>query len=191
MYRDYYLNNTLVDLNKIITDNTENTEEEAIISEEVPVKEFHYEEKNYDLNAFLKEKKANRVDDNLPRSLDNKIKDSESVINKIISEIEEKEENEDLFASLLPDDENTIVTEHAKEEKLDTFISDSVIDNYVMNKDIDETNSFMDIDDTSEEIKIANNNKDNPKPKIKKGAIILFAISLLMLIGVIVYISIK
>ena len=51
LYKDVYLNNTLIDLNKIIDDEVFDKEEEK--KEMVEIKEYHYEEKNYNLNKFL------------------------------------------------------------------------------------------------------------------------------------------
>ena len=176
--------------------NEEMEEDNNIVNDDIPVKEFHYEEKNYDLNDYLARRKENRVDDNLTRSLGDTIKDSESTISEIISKIEEKETNEDLFADLMPDSEDTIVTEKApeetstfvneatKDEKLDNFISETAINNFIMNKDLNDTNSFMEIEEEENTNKIKKN-----KPKVKKIAIILFVSSILMLIGVIIYIS--
>ena len=185
LYKDVYLNNTLIDLNKIMSDETE-IEEEVIEKEVVEFKEVHYEEKSYDLSEFLKEKRDNKVSDNLPRSLDEKIKEDEDEISKLISIIEQKEKESDFFADLLPDDENTIITDSVVEEKLDNFISDDAINNFVMHKDLDETNSFMDLDET----KLIKTTKKN-KVKIKKLPIIVFGITTILLIAVIIYIIVK
>ena len=145
LYNDIYLNNTLINLSEIMDDEVLELDE---TSEEVfEFKKVEYVEKDYDINKYLQEKRLLRVKDNLPRALDEEIKKNEDEINELVSKIEQKEKEEDLFNELMPDDENTAVLE-AQDDKLDSVVSDDVINNFVMNKDLDETNSFMDLDET-------------------------------------------
>ena len=144
LYKDVYLNNSLVDINNIMNeDYMEETEEQESVME---IETIKYTEKDYDINKYLQEKRLIRVKDNLPRSLDEEIKKSDDEISQLISKIEQKEKEEDLFNDLMPDDEYATVIEGNNE--LTNFVSNDVIDNYVMNKELDETNSFMDLDDT-------------------------------------------
>ena len=185
LYKDVYLNNTLVDISNIMCEDYIETEEE-----QEPVMEIEtlkYTEKSYDINKYLQEKRLIRVKDNLPRSLDEEIKKSDDEISQLIYKIEQKEKEEDLFNDLMPDDEYATVIEGNNE--LTNFVSNDVIDNYVMNKELDETNSFMDLDDT----KIFEDKKKikNSKKKNKELALIVFCSIALVLVGIIIYVIIK
>ena len=184
LYKDVYLNNTLIDLNKIIADDIEMTEETR--EEVIEIKEMYYEDKNYSLKDYLEEKRRIRVADNLPRSLDQSIKENESEISELVSKIEQKEKAEDFFLDLLPDDEDTIITD-PQEEKLDNFISEEAINNFVMHKDLDETNSFMDLDET-QVVKTKVKNKE--RRKFKKLPIIVCGTSFLLLLALVIYLVI-
>lgn len=185
LYKDVYLNNTLIDLNKIMADDIEMVDEE--VEDVVEIKKMYYEEKNYNLKDYLEEKRRIRVADNLPRSLDESIKEDESEISELVSKIEQKEKDEDFFLELLPDDEDTIITD-PQEEKLDNFISEDAINNFVMHKDLDETNSFMDLEETQI---VKAKSKPKERQKIKKLPIIVCATSFILLIGLIVYLVIR
>lgn len=189
LYKDVYLNNTLVDFNNIMDDEYLDEEPKEEI---VEFKTISYVEKDYDINKYLEEKRLMQKNDHLPRVLDEEIKKNDSEISELVLKIEQKEKEEDLFNDLMPDDLNTTIIDGNNELK--NFVSDTVIDNYVMNKDMDETNSFMDLDDTKiidekKEKKI----KKNTKKKSKKNdlAIIMFCSIALVLVGVIIYIVIK
>lgn len=189
LYKDVYLNNTLIDFNKIVT-----LEDEIINGEQEPVIEFktiNYTEKEYNLNKYLEEKRALHQKDNRPRSLNEEIKKSDDEINELVSKIEQKEKEEDLFNDLMPDDDNTTII--GANNELNSFVSDTIIDNYVMNKDMDETNSFMDLDETKI-IEEKKEKKKQRKNKIKKNndlPIIIFCSLALILVGVIIYIVVK
>ena len=189
LYKDVYLNNTLVDISNIISeDNNE------VVEEQTPVLELEtlkYTEKNYDINKYLHEKRLMRVKDNLPRSLNEEIKKRDDEISQLISKIEQKEKEENLFNDLMPDDEYATIIEGNNE--LTNFVSNDVIDNYVMNKELDETNSFMDLDDTRiiEDKKKKNNSKSQTSKKKNELALIIFCSLALILIGIIVYVVIK
>ena len=188
LYRDVYLNNAVVDFNKIIDEEILELEEEK--ESVVELKKIQYVEKNYDINKYLQEKRALKAKDNLPRSLDENIMKSEDEISKLISKIEQKEKEDELFNDLMPDDDETTIIEGNGE--LNSFVSDDVINNYVMNKDMDETNSFMDLDETKiiEEKKNKKNKKKSNK-KVKELPLIIFCSMALILIGVVIYIVIK
>jgi len=180
LYKDVYLNNSLVDLSKIMDDDSEVVSEKR--EEIIEVKECYYEEKNYDLNDFLEKKRLVRKDDNLPRILDDTIKEKDDEINELVNKIEQKEKESDFFFNLLPDDgDDTIITE-PQEEKLDNFISEEAINNFVMHKDLDETSSFMDLEETKI-VKV----KNKEKRRIKKVPIIVCGCSFCLLIALIIY----
>ena len=188
LYKDVYLNKSFIDINNIINDTIdEPLEDEKKINR---IETIKYTEKNYDINKYLQEKRLMRVKDNLPRSLDEEIKKNDDEISQLISKIEQKEKEEDLFNNLMPDDEYATIIEGNNE--LTNFVSNDAIDNYIMNKELDETNSFIDLDDT----KILDNKKNSfsKKVKTKKNnelALIIFCSISLVLIGIIVYVVIK
>lgn len=177
MYKDVYLNNTLVDYGDIKV----NEEEKEIVSETV---EIHYEEKNYDVNEYIKKAHENRINDNVKRSLDDtdcevtKVNEKEDEISKLIASIEEKENeysgDTEFFGDLLPDDDNTIVTDPVDETKLEKVIEDEEIKNYHEDKIDDGEGDFKDI--LEEKVKTSNN----------KLPAIIFGITLVLLIIVVV-----
>ena len=79
LYKDVYLNNTLIDLNTIMDEEILETEDEKK-AEDFEIKEIHYEEKDYDLAKFLNERRKDRVQDNLTRSLSDELKKSDDEI---------------------------------------------------------------------------------------------------------------
>lgn len=179
LYNDKYLNNSVVEI-----DNLFDEEEEILIEEkEIVYEKKEYVEKNYSLNDFLETRRKKASNDNLTRKLSDKVINQDHKIEKIVESINEKEEDEDIFSSLLGDDDNTIETGCVKEDNLNNAIDENLINNYVMNKDIDETNSFLDIND---EKKVT-----LKKKKIKKLPIIFFLGSLLLMIGLIIYLILR
>lgn len=189
LYKDVYLNNSVVDFANIMDDDSEYEEEKEI--ENIIIETTSYVEKEYDINKYLEERRMMIIKDNLPRSLNDEIKKSDDEISEIVSRIEQKEKEADLFNDLLPDDEDTTVIEGNGD--LNSFVSDEVINNYVMNKDLDETNSFMDLDDTKiiEEKKQKTITKRKKILGNKKLSIIIFAIISFLLLGIVVYLVIK
>lgn len=184
LYKDVYLNNTLIDLNKII-----NEEEDPVIEEHeeiLELEEVYYEEKEYSLSKFLNKRRENLINDNLPRSLDESIKESDDEINKLILKLEQKEKENDLFVELLPDDDMETTILEGQGEKLDSYVSDEAINNFVMNKDLSETNSFMDLEET----KVNLVPKTKNKLKLKTLPLVMFCSTLLLLIAFIIYLVI-
>jgi len=186
LYKDVYLNNKMVDINNIMNDDIqlENKEVETVME----IETLKYTEKNYDINKYLQEKRLMRIKDNLPRSLDEEIQKSDDEISQLISKIEQKEKDEDLFKELMPDDNNTTII--GVDNELTNFVSNDAIDNYVMNKELDETNSFMDLDDTKI-MKPKKEEKKKKKEKNKELPLIIFCSISLVLIGIIVYVIVK
>lgn len=197
LYKDVYLNNTLIDFDKIIDEDVEELEEEK--NSVIEYEKIDYVEKNYDINKYLEEKRMMRTNDNLPRILDEEIKKSDSEIDEIVNKLEQKEKEEDLFTSLMPDQFNTTIIEGKQE--LNNVVSDTAIDNYVMNKEMDETNSFMDLDETKvlaekkeKKAKEKKEKKASKKKNASKSAgltIMFLCILALILIGAAVYVAIK
>lgn len=180
MYKDVYLNNTFVDYDEI---NLNTNEEEVVVAETVTTV---YEEKNYDVNDYLRKAHENRVNDNVKRSLDDtdcevtKVREKEDEISKLIASIEEKENEQkqdvDFFGDLMPDDDNTIITDPVDETKLENVIPEEEIEKYEpeVNNDLEE--DFKDILDEKKK----SVNKKLPK--------IVFSITLVLLVIVIILI---
>lgn len=191
LYKDVYLNNTLIDFNKIMDEEDYEIEDE--VEEQVEINTIDYVQKDYDINKYLQEKRLLRVKDNLPRSLNDEIKKNDDEITELISKLEQKEKEEDLFNNLLPDDEDTTII-GANNNELSTFVSDDVINNYIMNKELEETNSFMDLEDTKVIMDKQKNSELDFKDIVKRKkslSLIVFSIITLILIGVIIYVVIK
>lgn len=184
LYKDVYLNNTLIDFDKIMQEDVLETEEEKQ-EQFFECSEINYVEKDYDLSNFLTEKRKQRIQDNLPRSLSEDLKKSDDEISELISKIEQKENDDELFKELLPDSEETTILE-SRSDNLNSYISDDAINNFVMHKNIDETSSFMDIEETNSQDKQINKSKNK-----KRVAIMVFSITLILLIILIVYLLIN
>jgi len=147
MYKDVYLNNTFVDYGDV---KIKEEEKEENVEEHVPVE---YVEKNYDVNEYLRKAHENRVNDNVKRSLDNtdcevtRVNEKEDEISKLIASIEEREQEFDteFFGDLLPDDENTIITDPVDETKLEKVIEKEELENYHEEKVDEGQEDFGDI----------------------------------------------
>jgi len=177
MYKDVYLNNTFIDYGDLKKD--EEKKEEVSLESNV----VKFEEKNYNINDYLKKARENRVKDNLNRSLDNtdcevnKIKEKEDEISKLIESIEKKEKEMDFFSNLLPDDGDTTTIDPITEPKLENAIDEDVIYNYAIStKEIEETREFRDIVESKS------------YSKYKKLPLIVFTITFILLIAVVVLI---
>ena len=181
MYKDVYLNNTLVDYGEI---NIDEKKEEIPDNEDVTIE---YEEKNYNINDYLKRAHENRVNDNVKRSLDDtdcevvKVNEKEDEISKLIASIEDKEneQNQDteFFGDLLPDNDNTVITDPVDETKLEKVIEKEEIENYHDEKEDNGEDDFKDILDDKKK-KSSNN----------KLPAIIFGITFVLLIVVVVLI---
>ena len=183
LYSDIYLNNTVVDLNSLLNDDIEEIDETIEKTKEFTHQEVEFINKNYDLNDYIDSKRKDKVNDNLSRIIDPSIELIDNEISNILDNINKTTLEEDLFSDLLPDNENTIITEsNSNTTTLENIVSDTVLDNFVMNKEMNETHSFMDLDETMIE------NKKNKKNKTKLIPLILCIILFLIMIGVILYI---
>ena len=192
MYRESYLNSSVIDIRNGVSD-IFGEEEPEVIEEEIP-KEI-YIKKNYDIDDYIEKAHENKENDNLMRSLVdtdydvNKVNEKKDEISKLIEKIEEKEQQEDLFSDLLPDDSDTVVTDPVdttgfdtpiEETKLDTLIGDETFITYAKEQEQkkQEDESFIDIIE--------------PKHKIpKKLPLIIFGATLVILVIVIIVLLIK
>lgn len=182
LYKEVYLNNSLVDLNSIL-DDIETIDDPIDKTKEFKLEEIEFIGKNYDINEFIENKRKDKVSDNLKREINNEIEIIDNEINSILENINKVEKQEDFFSDLLPDNENTIITEATEQtQKLDQIVSDTVLDNFVMNKELNETHSFMDLDETQIENK-KTNKKSNTLPLVL--CIGLFIILILVVLYII------
>lgn len=185
MYKDVYLNNSSIDYEDIISD-TEEKEIDTTIDETEIEEKVEYVEKTYDINDYLLKAHERRIDDKKLRSLDdtdcdvNRIKAQEDEISRLINNIEEKENEEDFFSELMPEDENTIVTDPVECDTLNNVIGEETI----VRMDIEDT-----IDKTFQNI-INDERKISKRKKNKKLPLIIFFITLFLLIVVILLIFI-
>ena len=207
MYRESYLNSSVIDIRNGVSD-IFGEEEPEVIEEEIP-KEI-YIKKNYDIDDYIEKAHENKENDNLMRSLVdtdydvNKVSEKKDEISKLIEKIEEKEREEDIFSDLMPDDSDTVVTDPIKDDtsstlntdasfdiddslntriedlKLDTLIGDDTFFNYAKEQEVKkmEDESFRDIIE--------------PKHKVpKKLPMIAFGVTLAILVIVIIILLIK
>ncbi len=193
IYKASYLNSSVIDIRNGVSD-IFGEEKEEIIEEEIP-KEI-YIKKNYDIDDYIEKAQENKENDNLMRSLVdtdydvNKVSEKKDEISKLIEKIEEKEQQEDFFSDLMPDDSDTVITDPVPPEetlstpidetRLDTLIGDDTFFNYAKEQEIkkQEDESFRDIIE--------------PKHKIpKKLPLIIFGVTLVILVIVIIILIIK
>ena len=177
MYKDVYLNNTLIDIGDL------NKQEEFVEEEIVP---RTYEEKDYNIDNYLMNAKTRKVDDNLSRSLDNTdcdvnmIQEKKDEISLLIESIKEKEKNEDFFIDLLADsDETSVIPQN--ETKLENVIGDETVIEKMEEDALEIQKNEEDFNDVEEDV--VKEKKVNP-------AIIVFSIMLFILIMVILFILI-
>ena len=192
IYKESYLNSSVIDIRNGVSD-LFGEEENEVIEEEIP-KEI-YIKKNYDIDDYIEKAHENKENDNLMRSLVdtdndvNKIKEKKDEISKLIEKIEEKEQKEDFFSDLLPDDSDTVITDPIENEtldtpidetRLDTLIGDNTFISYAKEQEIkkQEEESFKDIIETKRKIP-------------KKLPLIAFGINLIILIVIIILLLIK
>lgn len=121
LYTDVYLNNIYVsvdNLKEVMEENEEDYSQNIKLKKENKIVNYNYEDKNYDIVSIIDEAIKNKKDDNLKRSIDANIFESNKEINSLIESIEEnnnkKEEEQELLADLLPNDENTEVISLSK-----------------------------------------------------------------------------
>jgi len=193
MYHETYLNSSVIDVSKGVSSIFGDSEEETLVEEEIP-KEI-YIEKNYDVDDFIEKAHANKENDNLMRSLVdtdydvNKVNEKQDEISKLIEKIEEKEQQEDFFSDLLPDENsNTAITDPIFEET--SLDSDTIGETKLETLIGDET--FMNFAKAEEEKKQEDESfKDIIEPKVKlpkKLPLIAFIVSAVILLIVVILI---
>ena len=199
MYDELYMNNSIVDINNVLS--YEENERKEEVKEEEPTQKEVYEEKSYSVNDYLNKAHEKVSPDNAKRDINNQeFKEQEDEIRKLIDSINEKDENEDFFKDLKGDNEDTMIGakfktdefndsiyENLKMEKLldgNTILDHALSDNTVLNLEKEENNK---LDHTFEEILKSDNRIRN---KSKKLPIVIFSITLFILIVVIAIILI-
>ena len=177
MYKDVYLNNTLIDIGDL------NKEQNSVQEEMIP---RTYEEKDYSIDNYLLNAKTKMVNDNVSRSLDNTdcdvniVNEKKDEISLLIESIHEKEKNEDLFFDLLADsDETSVIPQN--ETKLESVIGDETVIEKMEEDALEIQKNEEDFNDVEEDV---------IKKKNSLPAIIVFSIMLFILIMVILFIII-
>ena len=200
MYDEVYMNNTVVDINNILSGEDDVKTNE--IEEDIPVSEYVYEEKSYSVNDYLEKAHEKNTPDNANRNLNNtEFKEQEDEIRKLIDSINEKSEEEDFFKDLKGENEDTMIGAKLKTDEFNDSIyaalkSEKVIDensvldhvlgdNTVLNLEKEEEAK---LDHTFEEILKMDN---KIRKKRKQLPVIIFSITLFILIAVIVIIILK
>ena len=193
IYKASYLNSSVIDIRNGVSNIFGDEEEPEVIEEEIP-KEI-YIKKNYDIDDYIEKAHENKENDNLMRSLVdtdydvNKVSEKQDEISKLIEKIEEKEQQEDFFHDLMPDDSDTVITDPVESEILDTPIDETRLDTLIGD------DTFISYAKEQEEKKQEEESfKDiiEPKHKLpKKLPLIAFGVTLVILVIVIIILLIK
>ena len=193
IYNNAYDNSAIVDIDNFF-DNKEE-ENESFDDNLNEVSKITYEEKNYDIDDYLKKAHERITPDEDIRDLNNQdFKKQEDEISKLIASIDEQNDNDDFFSELIGDDENTIIEgqleteEYSKttlytntvETKLEKVLGNETMTKLKLEED-EINNTFQDIFKTNKK----------SKRKKRKIAITIFSISLFALIAVILIIIFK
>ena len=189
MYDDIYMNNSYVSIDDIIKEKNEESKEE------LPSEEITYEEKNYDVDDYLQKARERFKPDDEKRNLDDEFLKGEDEISKLISSIDEKNDEEDFFGELKGDNSDTMIDgQLTKEEILETtsyeeYTFDTTTNSVQLSKVLG-NETIVNL-----EMAEAKNNEGFSDIVQKKGlsrkkkryiAITFFIITLLLLIGVII-----
>lgn len=126
MYKDVYMNNTVVDINSIFN---QEQNDEVEVTDEIKENEVSYQEKSYNVNEYLEKAREMHKSDDAKRNLeDQDFIQGENEIKKLIADIEEREQEEDFFSDLRGDDENTLVGAKMKTAEFDTDIFNTLVE---------------------------------------------------------------
>jgi len=199
MYKDVYLNNTIVDINNIFG----KSEDESVIEETENINKIEvYEEKSYDINAYIEASREKHTNDNAKRSLeDTDFINTEGEIKKLIATIEEKEQEEDIFNNLRGDNEDTMIGGKLKTDEFDIDIYNALKDNDTQDGNIIFNRGLG--DKTVHELELAEDEKldytfqkifesdQKEVAKRNKLPLIIFSITLFILIIVILIVIFK
>lgn len=204
IYDNAYASSTVVDFEDFFGDNKNDVETEK--NDDILKVEEVFEEKNYDVEEYLKNAHNNSKPDENVRNLDNsEFKDQENEILRLIASIDEQKESEDFFGNLIGEDEDTIIEGQLTTEEFTKTTYEEFYENEVNSKKnsadgstklekalSDETMAKLEL----EEEAINNTFQDIFKTKVvskkrkKMLAITIFSISLFALIIVILLIII-
>ena len=165
-----------------------------------------FEEKNYDVEEYLKKAHDSSKPDENIRNLDNsEFKDQENEILKLIASIDEQNESDEFFSDLLGEDEDTMVegqltTEEFTKTTYEEFYENEVkgkqkndIDNTKLEKVLsDETMAKLELEEEEINKTFQDVFKTSKAAKKKKKilAVVVFCISLFALIMVILFLII-
>ena len=193
IYDDIYMNNSYVSIDDIIKEESVEKQEEDSLKEVMT-----YEEKNYDVNDYLQKARERFKPDDEKRNLDEDFLRVEDEISKLISSIDEKNEEEDFFGELKGDNSDTMIdgqliedevleTTSYEEYSFDTTTNSVQLSKVLGNETIvnlekmEEKNNegFSDIE-----------KKGLSKKKKRNIAVIFFIVTLLLLISVIILVVI-
>lgn len=201
MYDGAYATSTVVDFEDFFNDNE--VKNQVDNSDNIEKNEEIFEEKNYDIEEYLKKAHNNSKPDENIRNLDNReFKDQESEILKLIASIDEQKENDNFFGDLIGDDEDTMIEGQLTTEEFTKTTYEEFYETEVNSKKINDESTKLEkaLSEATlaklelEEESINNTFQDifktgkMSKKKKKKLAIIFFLISLFALIAVILFI---
>lgn len=194
IYDDIYKNNSYVSLDDFLDEDIEKQNEQTEKEEEI----IDYEEKNYSVNDYLLKARERFKPDEEKRNLDDDFLKGEDKISKLIASIDEKDQNEDLFSDLIGDNSETMIDgQLTKEEVLETttyeeYTFDTTTNSVQLSKVLG--------NETITNLKLAEEKNNEgfqdielfeiSRKKKRFLAIAIFVITLLMLIGVVIFIVI-
>lgn len=191
VYQDIYMNNSYISIDDLF-------DEKKDTPDDVEEKKDYidYEEKNYDINEYLSKARERFQPDDEKRNLDEEFLKGEDEISKLISSIDEKNQEEDFFGNLISDNSDTMIDgQLTKDEILETtsyeeYTFDTTTNSIQLSKVLgDETMVNLALEEEKNNEGFSDIEKNNISLKSKrKLAIIIFVLSLLLLIGVIIFI---
>ena len=188
MYYDIYTNNSYVSIDDIIKEDNEEQKEDT------PKEVITYEEKNYDVNDYLLKARERFKPDDEKRNLDDEFLKDEDEISKLISSIDEKNEEEDFFGVLKGDNSDTMIDGQLMEEEIlettsyEEYTFDTTTNSVQLSKVLgNETIVNLEMMEAKNNEGFADVERKGLSRKKKRNiAIIVFVITLLLLIGVII-----